>query len=163
MRQLADALPRPSAIGRRRLSQWLKGLVRTADGRALASLVEEHRKLSELLAGIAETAPYLWDLIEADPSRALRFFTSDPEQSLAGIVKVARTAARSARAPAKIARILRRAKADAALLIALTDTGGVWSVAQVTGALTQIADVTLGLAIQHLLRRSGGAQEIPAG
>ncbi|HUZ32599.1 MAG TPA: bifunctional [glutamine synthetase] adenylyltransferase/[glutamine synthetase]-adenylyl-L-tyrosine phosphorylase [Xanthobacteraceae bacterium] len=159
VRQLADALPRPSAIGRRRFSQWLKGLVGTADGRALASLVGEHRKLSELLAGIAETAPYLWDLIEADPSRALRFFTSDPEQSLAGIVKVARNAARSARAPAKIARILRRAKADAALLSALTDTGGVWSVAQVTGALTQIADVTLGLAIQYLLREAAARKK----
>ncbi|MDE2373607.1 MAG: bifunctional [glutamine synthetase] adenylyltransferase/[glutamine synthetase]-adenylyl-L-tyrosine phosphorylase, partial [Hyphomicrobiales bacterium] len=117
----------------------------------LASLVGKYRKLGELLAGIAETAPYLWELIEADPSRALRYFTGDPEQSLAQILRSARHTARSARAPAKISRVLRRAKADAALLIALADLGGVWSVAQVTDALTQIADVTLGLAIQHLL------------
>lgn len=151
VRRLAAALPRASAIGRHRLSEWLKGLVRRADGRVLASLVGKYRKLGELLAGIAETAPYLWELIEADPARALRYFTGDPEQSLAQIQRSARHAARSARAPAKISRVLRRAKTDAALLIALADLGGVWSVAQVTDALTQIADVTLGLAIQHLL------------
>ena len=67
VRQLAGALPRPSAIGRGRVTEWLKGLARTADGRALASVAGEHRKLGDLLAGIAETAPYLWDLIARAP------------------------------------------------------------------------------------------------
>ncbi len=151
-RQLAGALPYSSAGGRRRLSAWLKSLARSADGRAFAALVAKHRRLGELLASIAETAPYLWELVEADPSRALRYLASDPERSFARIVKVAQAAAGSARDSADIARILRRTKADAALLIALADIAGVWSVAQVTGALTQIAEVALRLAIEHLLR-----------
>ena len=37
-------------------------------------------------------------------------------------------------------RLLRRLKADAALLIALLDIGGVWPVMRVTRALTELAD-----------------------
>src|SRR6202040_3668570 len=49
-------------------------------------------------------------------------------------------------------RALRRMKAQAALLIALADIGGVWPVARVTHALTQVADLALGAAVNHLLR-----------
>jgi glutamate-ammonia-ligase adenylyltransferase len=43
-------------------------------------------------------------------------------------------------------------KAEAALLIALADVGGVWPVAQVTAALTKVAETALGAAVRHLLR-----------
>ena len=48
--------------------------------------------------------------------------------------------------------ILRRMKAEAALLIALTDIGGVWPVARVTRALTDVADTALNAAVNYLLR-----------
>ena len=48
-------------------------------------------------------------------------------------------------------RILRRMKAEAALLIALADIGGVWPVARVTRALTDVADTALGAAVRYLL------------
>ena len=151
IRRLAGALPRRTALGRRHLSEWLKGLRRTADGRALSALVAKHRKLGGLLGGIAEASPYLWGLIQDDPSRALQFLTGKPERSLAGILSAARKAAASAHGSAEVMRILRRAKADAALLIALADTGGVWSVAQVTAALTEIAEMALQASVRHLL------------
>jgi Glutamine synthetase adenylyltransferase len=46
---------------------------------------------------------------------------------------------------------LRRAKAEAALLIALADIGGVWPVARVTAALTEVADNALAASVRHLL------------
>ena len=48
-------------------------------------------------------------------------------------------------------RGLRRVKAEAALLIALADIGGVWPVARVTAALTEVADAALGAAVRYLL------------
>ena len=49
-------------------------------------------------------------------------------------------------------RLLRRMKAEAALLIALADIGGVWPVMRVTAALTELADAAVGAAVRHLLR-----------
>ena len=48
-------------------------------------------------------------------------------------------------------RLLRRMKAEAALLIALADIGGVWPVMRVTAALTALADAAVGAAVRHLL------------
>ena len=49
-------------------------------------------------------------------------------------------------------RALRRGKAEAALLIALADIGGVWPVERVTRALTDFADAAVGAAVRFLLR-----------
>ena len=53
---------------------------------------------------------------------------------------------------ADMMRALRRGKAEAALLIALADIGGVWPVERVTRALTEFADAALGAAVRYLLR-----------
>ena len=50
-------------------------------------------------------------------------------------------------------RLLRRMKAEASLLIALADIGGVWPVMRVTAALTELADAAVGAAVRHLLVR----------
>ena len=49
-------------------------------------------------------------------------------------------------------RALRLLKQETALLSALCDLGGVWSVAEVTAALSRTADVALSLALSWLLR-----------
>ncbi len=46
---------------------------------------------------------------------------------------------------------LRRMKSEAALLIALTDLGGVWPVMQVTKAVTKLAETAVGAAVRFLL------------
>jgi glutamate-ammonia-ligase adenylyltransferase len=48
-------------------------------------------------------------------------------------------------------RILRGMKAEAALVIALVDIGGVWPVARVTAALTDLAETALRAAVRYLL------------
>jgi glutamate-ammonia-ligase adenylyltransferase len=60
-----------------------------------------------------------------------------------------------ATAEADAMRTLRRAKAEAALLIALADIGGIWAVERVTSTLTEFADAALGGAVRYLLRTSG--------
>jgi glutamate-ammonia-ligase adenylyltransferase len=154
VRRLAGALPRSSAQGRARLRQWLASIARATAGRTLAAAVAKHPPLGKILSAVAGTAPYLWDLVEADPARALRFLNSDPAEKLAALIASAREAAATVRTSTALMPILRRMKADAALLIALADIGGVWPVARVTAALTEVAETALSLAVRHLLREA---------
>ena len=50
-------------------------------------------------------------------------------------------------------QLLRRMKAEAALLIALCDIGGVWPVMRVTAALTDLAVSRVQAALRFLLRQ----------
>jgi [glutamine synthetase] adenylyltransferase / [glutamine synthetase]-adenylyl-L-tyrosine phosphorylase len=158
--ELAGSLPRATAQGRRRLADWLKNIARTAAGRALSALIAQHATVGNLLAGIAEASPYLWDLLTADAARALRLFTGHPEQGLAALLNKAREPAGAARSAMEIARELRRMKSEAALLIALADIGGVWPVARVTAALTDVAETALRLALRHLLAQAAARKKL---
>jgi glutamate-ammonia-ligase adenylyltransferase len=61
---------------------------------------------------------------------------------------------------ADIAAALRKAKREAALIIAIADVGGIWPLEKVTGALSEIAEATLRLALRHLLRAAHDAGDI---
>ena len=84
----------------------------------------------------------------------MRLLTHDPDAQLASLLAKARGKAAAAPTPSEVMRILRRMKAEAALLIALADIGGVWPVARVTQALTAVAEMALGAAVAHLLREA---------
>jgi glutamate-ammonia-ligase adenylyltransferase len=152
LRRLGGALPLSSADGRARVAAWLADISAGVTGKALATLNAEHPKLADILASIAATAPYLWDLIRADPARLLRLITGDSDSALESLLADAQRSAAAARTNAVLMRILRRMKAEAALLIAFADIGGVWPVARVTRALTAMADIALGAAVDRLLR-----------
>ncbi|HMK70408.1 MAG TPA: bifunctional [glutamine synthetase] adenylyltransferase/[glutamine synthetase]-adenylyl-L-tyrosine phosphorylase, partial [Xanthobacteraceae bacterium] len=150
VRRMVGALPEPSASGRGRANEWLARVARTASGKALKALVGRYPALTSLMGGIAETAPYLWDLVQADPARALRLLSRDPDAEFAALLSKARNAA-AVPGTAELMRALRCLKAEAALLVALADIGGVWPVARVTAALTDFAETALGVAVRHLL------------
>jgi [glutamine synthetase] adenylyltransferase / [glutamine synthetase]-adenylyl-L-tyrosine phosphorylase len=150
-RRLTGALPVTSAQGRARLADWLASVGRFAAGKTLKSLIAAHPPLTSVLGGIAEAAPFLWDLVRADPPRLVRLLSRDPAQELAALVRKTCEAAAAARGSAELMRILRRMKAEAALLIALADIGGVWPLERVTSALTEVADTAIGGAVRHLL------------
>ena len=160
VRRLTGALPRPSVQGRARLRAWFAGIARNAAGRALAAAVARHPPLANVLGAIAETSPYLWDLVQADPARALRLLGNDPEKELAALTANTREAAAAAGASAPLMRVLRRMKAEAALLIALADIGGVWPLARVTAALTEVAETALGLAVRHFLGEAASRKKL---
>jgi len=149
--RMARALPRASRPGRARVAEWLSRIDRTASGKALAALLAAHPALAKTLDGIAVSAPYLWGLARADPARLLRLLGNDPEAELAALLIGMREGAAAAKGAAALMRVLRCLKAEAALLIALADIGGVWPVARVTAALTEVADAALAAAVRHLL------------
>jgi glutamate-ammonia-ligase adenylyltransferase len=158
--RLAGVLPRASVQGRSRLREWLADIARTETGRKLASLTKRHPRLTSLLGGIAESAPYLWDLVRADPVRVVRFLGNDPEAELGAILGKAQESSEAARDTAALMKILRRVKTEAALLVALADIGGVWPVTRVTAALTAIAETALGAAVRHLLRDAAARKKL---
>ncbi|MEL7090727.1 MAG: glutamine-synthetase adenylyltransferase [Pseudomonadota bacterium] len=92
----------------------------------------------DFLTGVAGCSPYLAGLIakEADwlPDALL-----DPDASLA--------AALAAPTADEIGLALRQAKRRVALLTALADLGGVWTLEQVTSALTRLADMACDVAL----------------
>jgi glutamate-ammonia-ligase adenylyltransferase len=151
IQRLGGALPRPTAPAAARATGFVAGLKATAAGRALKSFIRAHPPLANLLGGIAAAAPYLWELAQGDPPRLVRMLGSNPDAALAALLAETKNAAVTAPALADVQRILRGMKAEAALMIALADIGGVWPVSRVTGALTDVADAALAAAVHFLL------------
>ena len=109
-------------------------------GRQAAEMVGARGPGAELIVGAAGTSPYIADLVRREADW------------LAGVLRIEATAAFEAvmegldEADAETS--LRRAKRRVALLTALADLGEVWSLEEVTGALTRFADAAVGVALR---------------
>jgi glutamate-ammonia-ligase adenylyltransferase len=96
-------------------------------------------------------------LASSDPQRLLRLLKSDPDKHLAALLAETTRAVATTSEEAVAMRLLRLMKAEAALLIALCDIGGVWSVMQATRALTDLADAAVSAAARFALAEAGRA------
>jgi [glutamine synthetase] adenylyltransferase / [glutamine synthetase]-adenylyl-L-tyrosine phosphorylase len=144
------------AEARAKLAEWLSDVGRDRVGKPLQALVDKSPKLQALLAGLAEGSPFLWELVTADPARLLAVLSSDPDQHLAALLAQASKAVDATKDESVAMRVLHQMKAEAALLIALADIGGVWPVMRATRALTELADTAVGAAVRFLLREAMG-------
>ena len=162
---LAKRIALPDAVAvapdaQARVAAWLADLADQPAAAALAQLAADHPAVPGLLAGFCESAPYLWDLVRAEPARLVALLQSDPDRRFEDILVGAARSADATRDEAGIMALLRRLKQEAALLIALADAGGVWPVMRVTNALTRLADAAVGLAVRHLLREAASTGAI---
>ncbi|WP_291858110.1 bifunctional [glutamine synthetase] adenylyltransferase/[glutamine synthetase]-adenylyl-L-tyrosine phosphorylase [Bradyrhizobium sp.] len=139
----------------RRLADWLTDLA-PAQAAAIADLTGLFPRAKTILLGVAESSPYLFDLLRADGARATRLLECDPELYLARLIENTRRDVSAASAEADVMQLLRRMKSEAALLIALCDIGGVWPVMRVTAALTDLAVASVQAALRFLLRQEAG-------
>ncbi len=137
-----------------RVEEWLAEIAGTAAGRALARLLADHPTVKTLVAALADGSPYLFDLARADGERLLAILASEPELRFRELIADARRMIPAAGNDTEVMRLLRRMKAEAALLIALADIGGVWPVMEVTRLQTTLADAALGAAVDHLLAQA---------
>ncbi|HKC33228.1 MAG TPA: bifunctional [glutamine synthetase] adenylyltransferase/[glutamine synthetase]-adenylyl-L-tyrosine phosphorylase, partial [Xanthobacteraceae bacterium] len=142
----APVLCDPDAA-RARVAGWLAAQT----GPALVRLFDAHPMARALVEGVADGSPYLWDLIERAEGRLLTLLQSDPDEHLAALLAAATHAMAAAAQDDEAMRLLRRMKAEAALLIALADIGGAWDVVRVTRALTDVADTAVATAVRYLL------------
>ena len=142
---LADA-----SDARARVNDWLDEIADTAAGKTLIRLFAAHSLLNTLISGLAEGSRYLWELVRADPQRLVSLLEAEPERRFDEILADARGAIAAAQDEPEVMHLLRRMKAEAALLIALADIGGVWPVMQVIERQTRLADVAVGSAVDYL-------------
>ncbi len=98
-----------------------------------------------LIMGAAGSAPYLARLIEAEADWLRPAFFQGPQDVMTELlVKLEEECS-------DLSGHLRKIKRRAALWIALMDLGGVWSLEEVTGALTRLADAALGRAVRFAI------------
>ncbi|RLL65395.1 [protein-PII] uridylyltransferase family protein [Paenirhodobacter hankyongi] len=113
-------------------------------------------ELRALISGTAGCSPYLAGLMEREADWLAPALAGAPEDALAA--ELARVAAEPGEA---LGSELRRAKRRLALLTALADLGGVWPLETVTGALTQLADAAVDLAMKHFVAEEIRRGKIP--
>lgn len=114
--------------------------------------------LEAVLKAVAEGSPFLRDLADADAERLERFAGTSPEASLKTLIAAQRKL-RGQFEKGKLDRdgvsvALRRNRGAHALLVALADLAGVWSVEEVTQALSDFADASVQTALGVALREA---------
>lgn len=113
---------------------------------AVAALAGLPGELQPLIAGAAGCSPYLRDLMAREGDWLRVALSLPPEAAFAALL------AALDEVPLEVlGEALRQAKRRAALLVALADLGGVWGLAEVTGALTRLADRAVHLAMVRLV------------
>jgi glutamate-ammonia-ligase adenylyltransferase len=135
-----------------RLADWLTDLT-AEQAAAIDELTIRFPLARTILLGIAEASPYLFDLVRADAARLIRLLECEPEPYLTELIEQTCRAVSAAASEADVMQLLRRMKSEAALLIALTDIGGVWPVMRVTAALTELAVAAVQSALRYVLRQ----------
>jgi [glutamine synthetase] adenylyltransferase / [glutamine synthetase]-adenylyl-L-tyrosine phosphorylase len=111
----------------------------------------------DVLSGVATGSSFLWGLALADPGRLERILGGKPDAVLAAAMARAESRCREASEVSEAMRALRLLKQEAALLIGLADLSCAWRLAEVTGALTRVADESVRLALCFLLREAARA------
>jgi [glutamine synthetase] adenylyltransferase / [glutamine synthetase]-adenylyl-L-tyrosine phosphorylase len=144
-------------IGRARVAAWLEE--QAGATAALSRTMAAHPPVRVLIEAIASSSSYLWDLVRADPARLIRLLDAEPADSLAA-VRAAAAGLTAEADEAEVMRDLRMMKAEAAILIALADIGGLWDVTQVTAALTSVADTAVTAALRYALWQAARAGKL---
>ncbi len=105
-----------------------------------------------LLLGVADHSIFLWRLAQRDPARLARCLRGDPWSTLRACIAAMERQCDGAETDREAMRALRLARQEAALLIALADIGGVWSVDDAVAALSDFADAAVAAALRACLR-----------
>jgi glutamate-ammonia-ligase adenylyltransferase len=127
-------------------------------GRAEARLAARP-PVAALLRSLGGNSPYLADLAVREAVSLRSIVSIGPDAVVtAALQELAAIAPQTRRD--RVAAALRRAKRVVALATAIADIGGIWPLERVTAALSDLAEVTLGLAMAHLLRAAHDAGEL---
>ena len=123
---------------------------------AIAALPGLPGELSQLIRGVAGCSPFLRGLMEREAEWTADTLAGSPDEALDRLLAEA-----GALSPRDAASGLRRAKRRTALLAALADLGGVWTLEEVTGALTRLADTAVSTALRAELEPLVARGKIP--
>ena len=148
----AKTVPRPARLKEARKQLASLSAEAAEEGVDLAACLASSPLFTQLMLGLCDHAPYLVRLMRKDWARLHHMLHHDPHQTLQQILVDTRTAWQqpSTTQAAMMAR-LRRCKQAVALLVGLADLAGLWSVDEVTQALSDFADAACSAALDYLL------------
>src|SRR4051812_13816791 len=147
------------ALAALRVNAWLEELD-GAERAEIGALLHRSSKLETLLHSLAESSPFLWDLVSRDVQRLSRVLRGEPERHLDVLLNETAAAVAATDEAETAMRLLRGMKAEAALLIALADIGGAWPVMRAAAGLTALADTAVRAAARFALAEAARAGRI---
>ena len=109
-----------------------------------------------LLASIFGNSPFLSGLAVKEWTFLTRLVEEGPDPLFAGIAAGVEKTEDLGEDTAAVMRRLRVARRRVALVAALAEVAGAWSLEQQTAALSRFAEAALGAALRHLLREAAG-------
>jgi glutamate-ammonia-ligase adenylyltransferase len=127
-----------------------------AGARAAEAFADVEPVVRELLAGTAGCSGFLAGLIEKEADWLREAIGRAPEAVLAETL-----AAADVEGVPALGVAVRVARRRVALLVALADLGGVWGLAEVTGALSALADRATGLGLSALVAEEAARGKLP--
>ena len=114
---------------------------------------------SALLTALGGNAPYLAELALRDSAALLACMETGVEAHIAALL--GELGKLHASLPRHVlSKSLRQAKRQIALALAIADIGGLWTLERITGALSELAELSLRAAIRHLLLELHEAEQI---
>ncbi|WIY53693.1 bifunctional [glutamine synthetase] adenylyltransferase/[glutamine synthetase]-adenylyl-L-tyrosine phosphorylase [Devosia sp. YIM 151766] len=111
------------------------------------------QRAEPLLGPLLESAPYLLGLARDHASWLTQVLAGDVDTVFADLLAATAGAGRLDD-EAAVGRALRVAKGQTALLAAVAETGGRWSTARATEALSDLADIALEAGMDFLMRQA---------
>lgn len=133
--------------------------VNTLEDPPTQAFIEEfaaHPRGHALLSGMFGNSPFLTQALLKDVAFAAALFKGGPEDAFSTVLRDMATDLAENAARADLMRVLRIGRRRTALLVAAADLANLWSLGQVTAALSAFAEAALGHAVAHLLREAAG-------
>ena len=139
-----------------RRKRWQEAADSTGDPAIAASarFLCEDTDGRRLLDGLFDHSSFLTECAIADPAFMQAVLEGGPDDAVSGVMAELAEFRRGGPDLAEIGRILRVAKRRIALATAVADIAQVWPLERVTGALSDFAELALGIGAAHLLRQA---------
>jgi glutamate-ammonia-ligase adenylyltransferase len=119
------------------------------------------KEIKTLLIAVADHSPYLCQLFEKFPEFLISVFEKGPDICLSELMEQTKIDGNVAKNTTELKKILRVSKSKLAIVTALADVGGLWSLDEVTLSLSKFADLSLQITVAHLLDQAMSKQILP--
>ncbi|MBT3765206.1 MAG: glutamine-synthetase adenylyltransferase, partial [Rhodospirillales bacterium] len=143
--------------------RWIEALHSTGDSdcQAFAQGTPENPSVSTLLDALFGNSPYLTQCAISNPKFILEVINQGPEWACADIQdRLTHLRSDLNADEVRVMCDLRQAKRDLSLAVAIADITNIWSVEQITHALSDFADKTLSCAASYALRKAADSGAI---
>lgn len=114
-----------------------------------------------LASALFGNSPYLAGLAKRDPASAIACLEKDPSEHFEALIEAMKEPRPDGETTADLMIFLRNQKNIVALLTAIADVAGRWTLEEVTGALSCFAATALELALAHALHPRMKKGELP--